>query len=106
MRFLVPLVCAAAISSTTAHATSGEISLTDLKKIQENLQKSDAFSVDFTQTVFRKLRNREVKSAGSAIFGKPNLFRWMLREPNRVELIYNGTELVQFEPDEKLALKL
>ena len=85
---------------------ASEVSLADLKKIQDKLQLADTFTADFNQTVFRKLRHREVKSRGTATFGRPNLFRWVIHEPTKLELIYNGTELVQYEPDEKLALKL
>ena len=92
--------------SSALNAAPTEVSLVELKKIQEKLQAMNTFSSDFTQTQYRVLRKREVKSTGNATFGRPNLFRWVLKEPNHLEIFYNGSELIQYEPAEKLALRL
>lgn len=83
-----------------------EVSKDDLKKIEVKLQERETFEVKFSQVLKTGLRKREALSRGSAIFGKPNLFKWSLEYPVRQEMIFDGTSLIQFDKDAKAATKL
>lgn len=83
-----------------------EASKEDLKKIETKLQERETFSVSFSQQLKTGLRKREAMSRGNAVFGKPNLFRWVLEHPAKQEMVFDGTSLVQFDKDARAATKL
>lgn len=76
----------------------------DLKKKHEELFRGiDHVSLDFTQTVYKKLRNRSLDRNGTAHFSKPNMFRWNFTSAKlgNEEFYYNGKVLTHFREAEK-----
>jgi outer membrane lipoprotein-sorting protein len=71
----------------------------------ENLFASiEHLTVDFSQSSYKKLRNRTTVRNGSAHFSKPSMFRWnFVAETGAVEeYYYNGEKLTHFREKEKL----
>lgn len=64
----------------------------------------DNLSVDFTQTTYKKLRNKTTVRSGNAFFSKPGMFRWnFTSDKSGVEEYYfNGEKLTHFREKENL----
>lgn len=64
----------------------------------------DNLSVDFTQTNYKKLRNKTTVRSGDALFSKPGLFRWnFTSDKGGVEEYYfNGERLTHYRAKENL----
>ena len=78
---------------------------TTIETKQENLFGSmDHLSVGFSQTVFRKLRNKTFERSGQAFFSKPAKFRWVFEgtEADEEEYLFNGETLAHFQKKENL----
>ncbi len=77
----------------------------DLRSKHNDLFKNiDHMEVDFSQTIYKKLRNRKINRSGTAYFSKPNFFRWnfMSEQLGSEEFYYNGKTLTHFRANEKL----
>ena len=103
---LVRLISFALLLSTSSLVSAAEVTKEDLKTIEHKLQSRDAFEVTFTQIIKTGLRKRESSSRGRAVFGRPNLFRWVLEYPTKQEMVFNGQHLVQYDVDAKAATRL
>jgi outer membrane lipoprotein-sorting protein len=71
----------------------------------ENLFASNKFlTVQFTQTIYRKLRNKTTERKGTASFAKPTKFYWHFENDKAgdEEYFYDGTSLNHFIAREKL----
>ena len=75
-------------------------------KIQSRLKKLENLEVDFVQKIYTPLRNKTRVVEGKGYFSYPNKFKWVREKPVREEIIYNGSTLVIYKPDEKTAMKL
>ena len=75
-------------------------------KIQSKLKKLENLEVDFVQKIYTPLRNKTRVVEGRGYFSYPNKFKWVREKPVREEIIYNGSSLVIYKPDEKTAMKL
>lgn len=64
----------------------------------------DNLSVDFTQTTYKKLRNKTTVRSGDALFSKPGMFRWnFTSDKNGIEEYYfNGEKLTHYRQKENL----
>ncbi|SMF69968.1 outer membrane lipoprotein carrier protein LolA [Pseudobacteriovorax antillogorgiicola] len=77
----------------------------DIKKEHQDLfSKIDHISVQFKQTIYKKLRNRTINRQGEAHFSKPNYFRWNFvnKDFGNEEFYYNGKKLTHFREKEKV----
>ena len=75
----------------------------NLKKAHKDLfTKIDHISVQFKQTIYKKLRNRTLSRSGQAYFSKPNYFRWNFENKDfgTEEFYYNGKTLTHFREKE------
>ena len=75
-------------------------------KIQAKLKKIENLEVDFVQKIYTPLRNKTRVVEGKGYFAYPNKFKWVREKPVKEEIIYNGSTLVIYKPDEKTAMKL
>lgn len=76
----------------------------ELQKKHEQLFKDvKHLSVDFEQTVYKKLRDRKLERSGNAYFSQPNSFRWNFssKKLGDEEFYYNGKKLTHFRASEK-----
>lgn len=64
----------------------------------------DNLSVDFTQTTYKKLRNKTTVRSGDALFSKPGMFRWNFTSDKAgiEEYYFNGERLTHFRSKENL----
>lgn len=65
----------------------------------------DNLSVDFTQTTYKKLRNKTNARSGNALFSKPGMFRWNFSSDKTggvEEYYFNGEKLTHFRGKENL----
>lgn len=64
----------------------------------------DHLQVEFSQTTYKKIRDRSVTRSGVAFFSKPNMFRWnFTSDPSGVEEYYfNGEKLSHYREKEKI----
>ena len=108
MKFAIRILLGTSILASTnlSFVIAQEIPKDELKKIEKKLQERETFEVKFSQQLKTGLRKREALSRGTAIFGKPNLFRWVLEHPAKQEMIFDGTSLVQYDKDAKAATRL
>ena len=64
----------------------------------------DHLAVSFTQTVYRKMRNKTFERSGQAFFSKPARFRWIFDDKNSdgEEYFFNGDALAHFQKKDNL----
>lgn len=64
----------------------------------------DNLSVDFTQTTYKKLRNKSIVRQGDALFSKPGMFRWNFTNDKAglEEYYFNGERLTHYREKENL----
>lgn len=74
------------------------LSVEELRKIQSQLQNYQTLSLDFNQTVYKKLRNKTLDNKGDVYFKKPQSFRWSFSNAQREEWIYDGDSLLHYFP--------
>jgi len=83
-----------------------EVSVSEVKKIQSELKSVPALEVQFTQTQYTALRDKERPPVkGHAKFARPAKFRWAIESENPEEIIFDGELLQQYRPAEKTLLK-
>jgi len=82
-----------------------ELTVDELKGIQSKLKLQEYLTVDFEQDVYGSLRGRHRVSGGIAHFRKPQSFRWILIKPKRMEWIFDGKNLINYNPVKKIAKK-
>ena len=66
----------------------------------EKLLRSTKFlTVQFSQTIYKKLRDRSTTRKGTAYFAKPNMFRWNFDKTKKgiEEYYYNGKMLTHYQ---------
>jgi outer membrane lipoprotein-sorting protein len=80
-----------------------ELTVDELRAIQGKMKSTDQLSVDFTQGNYQKLRNKEVKREGHAIFQKPNKFKWVLMKPVEQAVIFDGKDVYEYNAESKSA---
>lgn len=103
---LIRLISIILLLSASPRTLAADVTKDDLKTIEQKLQSRDAFEVTFSQIIKTGLRKRESSSRGRAVFGRPNLFRWILEYPTKQEMVFNGQHLVQYDVDAKAATRL
>lgn len=98
-RFLFSLLTAASLLSQGAMAEEKPEA-----KYDSIFATIDNLSVDFTQTTYKKLRNKTTVRSGNAFFSKPGMFRWnFTSDKSGVEEYYfNGEKLTHFREKENL----
>jgi outer membrane lipoprotein-sorting protein len=64
----------------------------------------DNLSVDFTQSIYKKLRNKTTVRTGDALFSKPGMFRWNFTSDKTglEEYYFNGERLTHYREKENL----
>ncbi len=67
----------------------------------QQVKLADSLSLSFEQLVFKSLRKTNQKKFGRAYFQRPFKFRWAIDKPQASEWLYNGKELVSFDPNTK-----
>lgn len=96
--FTLVSAAAAAQAPTPAAAPS-------LEQKHENLFATmDHLAVSFTQTVYRKMRNKTFERSGQAFFSKPARFRWIFDDKNSdgEEYYFNGESLAHFQKKDNM----
>lgn len=86
-------------------ATAELSAQTKIQDKQEQLFASiDHLSVDFSQSTYKKLRDRTITRNGTAYFSKPDMFRWNFSNENTglEEYYFNGERLTHFRDKEKV----
>lgn len=98
-RILSSLFAACLLSATPAFA-QGQLA----GKYEQLFSTVDNLTVDFTQTTYKKLRNKTVTRSGVAFFSRPDMFRWNFGDEKTgvEEYYYNGERLTHFREKEKL----
>lgn len=98
-RFLSSMF-AACLLITAPAAAQGQIE----GRYQQIFSTIDNLSVDFTQTTYKKLRNKTVTRSGQAFFSKPGMFRWNFGNDKLgvEEYYFNGERLTHYREREKL----
>ncbi len=73
-------------------------------KYSEIFSTIDHLSVDFSQSTYKKLRDRSVTRSGNAFFSKPGMFRWNFNSEKTglEEYYFNGEKLTHFREKDKL----
>src|SRR5882724_7301556 len=56
------------------------INIPELRKIQAKLQEYKFLSLNFEQTIYKKLRKKTLKNQGEVYFKKPASFHWKFKE--------------------------
>lgn len=98
------VVTAAMISSFyVPQALAEKISVEELKKIQKKLKAIPSLQVKFKQTVYTTLRKKQREFSGTAYFAQPGKFRWVQEKNTPKEIVFGGTDLVIYTPEDKIA---
>lgn len=68
-------------------------------KHEKLLSSTKFLTVQFSQTIYKKLRNRSTTRKGTAYFAKPNKFRWNFDKTKKgiEEYYYNGKMLTHYQ---------
>ena len=77
----------------------------DLLALQSGLKLKDSVSLEFSQVRYSALRKKNISSKGKAVLIKPEKFRWSFITPAQHELIYDGSSLLVYYPEEKSATR-
>ncbi len=95
------ILLAALACLTTAKARGAEPTETKYDQIFSSI---DNLSVDFTQTTYKKLRNKSNVRQGDALFSKPGMFRWNFTNDKAglEEYYFNGETLTHYRDKENL----
>lgn len=99
MRAVLAALVSLCLVTTTSFA---EPKLQD--KYAEIFSSIDHLSVDFSQTTYKKLRDRSTTRSGNAYFSKPGMFRWNFTSDKAglEEYYFNGETLTHFREKDKL----
>ena len=75
-----------------------------LEKHDSLFTNHDSLTVQFAQTIYRKLRNKTIERKGVASFAKPNKFYWLFENENlgNEEYFYDGKELSHYLAKDKM----
>jgi len=73
-------------------------------KYAEIFSSMDHVAVDFSQTTYKKLRDRSTIRSGNAFFSKPGMFRWNFTEGKSglEEYYFNGEKLTHYREKDRL----
>ncbi len=73
-------------------------------KYEQVFASIDNLSVDFTQTTYKKLRNKTNVRQGDALFAKPGMFRWNFtsEKGGLEEYYFDGQRLTHYREKENL----
>lgn len=85
---------------------AAELTLAELRTIQEQMKSYDVLTVDFTQkteTPLSKVRGKAPRREGHAVLTKPDRFKWMLETPTKDYKLYDGTYFYELDPDSNTA---
>lgn len=74
------------------------LKIEDLRKIQAKLQDYRYLTLDFKQTIYKKLRDKTLSNQGEVYFKKPSSFRWVFKQSEPEEWIYDGSDLLHYFP--------
>jgi outer membrane lipoprotein-sorting protein len=87
---------------TSPAARAAEPKLQD--KYAEIFSSMDHVAVDFSQTTYKKLRDRSTIRSGNALFSKPGMFRWNFTEGKSglEEYYFNGEKLTHYREKDRL----
>ena len=88
-------------------ARSAETTPTPAKVLEKHdtlFTSHDNLTVQFSQTIYRKLRNKTIERKGQASFAKPNKFYWLFENDKlgNEEYFYDGKSLSHYLPKERL----
>ncbi|MDQ3234428.1 MAG: outer membrane lipoprotein carrier protein LolA [Pseudobdellovibrionaceae bacterium] len=88
--------------TTLPAAKAAEPKLQD--KYAEIFSTVEHLSVDFSQTTYKKLRDRSTIRSGNAYFSKPGMFRWNFTEGKSglEEYYFNGEKLTHYREKDRL----
>lgn len=102
MKILVPIIISFfCLTSSSLNAKPAD----ELVKTYGQLFSTiEHLQVNFTQTVYTKLRNRKHSRSGQAYFSKPAKFRWNFEDPRTglEEFYFDGKTLTHFKEQDKL----
>ena len=90
-------------ASTEIQNPALQVSLPELRSLQAKIQAHKFLSLNFQQSIYKKLRNKTIRNQGAAYFKKPSMFHWKFHHPEKEEWIYDGTKLFHYFPDKKVA---
>lgn len=95
------MVLAAMAFLTTANVQAADA---PEAKYEQLFSTIDNLSVDFTQTTYKKLRNKTTVRQGDALFSKPGMFRWNFTNDKAglEEYYFNGETLTQYNDKQNL----
>lgn len=82
-----------------------KISIPELRKMQVKLQDYKYLSLNFEQTIYKKLRNKTLKNKGEVYFKKPSSFHWKFSHDEQEEWIYDGATLLHYFPKQSYAYR-
>ncbi|HET9237006.1 MAG TPA: outer membrane lipoprotein carrier protein LolA [Oligoflexus sp.] len=73
-------------------------------KYAEIFSSVDHLAVDFSQTTYKKLRDRSTIRSGNAYFSKPGMFRWNFTDGKAglEEYYFNGEKLTHYREKDRL----
>lgn len=101
MKKWIKLLTIASMSFVLVGLKKDEKTLSD---IQDSLKSNKELSLEFEQINYRKMRNKKRVSKGYAYFSKNSQFRWVLTEPKKVEMVYDGSKFAKLNPDNKTGM--
>ena len=104
-RACVLLVCCFVFSFGSRAATES-MSTEEIRGLQQRMKGLESLSVDFVQIRTVSIRaGKKSKSSGHAVFGRPTKFRWELTKPVHDVMVFDGSVLYSFKPEEKTATR-
>jgi outer membrane lipoprotein-sorting protein len=95
-------VVGTALITPTAPVCLAESKLED--KQEQLFSSIDHLSVDFSQSTYKKLRNRTITRSGNAFFSKPDRFRWTFTSSKAglEEYYFNGEKLTHYREKDQI----
>lgn len=96
---LVSLIPAAALMAESSSVASSAIEESASDQLQQQLQKLQAFSAHFKQTVYGAAYEELQSSEGVIAVVRPLKFKWQLEEPYPQTIVTAGDILYIYDPD-------
>jgi outer membrane lipoprotein carrier protein len=101
-RFLVSCASLLLLAASFPGAQSSEPPDTLARRLQERYRNITDFRADFTQMARSGVLRTQSSGAGTVSVKKPGRMRWVYTSPEKKEVIFDGTNVFEYLPDDRL----
>lgn len=95
----IVLLCAAMLSATVVHASAEATSSTAREQLKAFVSQVQSASGDFSQYTVGPQGQTKPAQTGKFLFMRPGRFKWDVLRPYAQQIVSDGKQIYQFDPD-------